>query len=123
MSEKTVSDITKISNEAGKDNQKRAEITKMPLKRVGQQDTYTFKDEDGNETTYTFFFPGLRPAQDIIDYAKMGNGAIAEADYNQGLMDKVIVDPKTNWDYWDDHEGYAAVMDAADQFLGKWMRK
>lgn len=123
MTEKTTSRNTKDSNQAGRNNQNRPKVTKMPLARVGKTETYTFEDEDHNKTEYKFFFPGLKNAQLIIDNARMGNGAISEAAYNQGLMEQVIVEPKTDWGYWNDNAGYAEVMDAADGFLGKWLHK
>ncbi|MFC6202573.1 hypothetical protein ACFP1L_11935 [Lactiplantibacillus nangangensis] len=116
---KTVSKEAKETTEVAQARQNRPEVTKMPMKRVGTTEDYTYKDSDGNETNYTFYFPGLAKAEGIIDSSRMGNGAIATRSYNQQLMDQVVVEPKTNWEYWEEHEGYSDVMDAADSFLGK----
>lgn len=120
---KTVSKDTKATTEVAQERQNRPEVTKMPMKRVGTTEDYTVKDADGNETTYTFFFPGLAKAEGIVDNARMGNGSISTRAYNQQLMDQVIVEPKTSWEYWEEHEGYREVMDEADSFLGKVLAK
>ncbi|WP_436704237.1 hypothetical protein [Lactiplantibacillus plantarum] len=114
---KTVSKDTKATTEAAQVRQNRPEATKMPMKRVGTTKDYVYKDEEGNETTYTFFFPGIAKAEEIIDNARMGNGALADRPYHQGLMDQVIVEPKTDRDYWEEHSGYHTVMQEADSFL------
>lgn len=67
---------------------------------------------------YTFQFPGTRRTQQILDRSKM-TGVHSDEVFNDLLMKEVIVHPKTNWDYWDSHEGYREVMDKADRFLGK----
>lgn len=120
---KTVSKDTKATTEVAQVRQNRPEVTKMPMKRVGTTEDYTVKDAEGNETTYTFFFPGIAKAEELIDNARMGNGAISTRAYNQQVMAQVIVEPKTDWDYWEEHEGYSEVMDAADSFLGKILHK
>lgn len=123
VANKTVSKDTKATAEAAQANQNRPEVTKMPMKRVGTTRDFTFKDSDGNETKYTFYFPGLAKAEDILDNARMGNGVVSTRAYNQQLMDQVIVEPKTDWTYWEEHEGYREVMDEADSFLGQVLGK
>ncbi|ARW50296.1 MULTISPECIES: hypothetical protein [Levilactobacillus] len=119
---KTVSQDTKATNEVAKARQKRDEAERVPLKRIGKTETITVEDFDGPKD-YTFFFPGLKKAHNLVDFARMGNGVIDNTTYNEGLMKTVIVEPKTDWDYWDEHDGYGKVMDEADRFLGEWLRK
>ena len=118
VAKKTVSQDTKTTNEVAKARQKRDEVERMPLKRMGKTEKVTVKGQD-----YTLFFPGLKKAHQIVDLSRMGNGVMDNSAYDEALMKQVIVDPKTDWDYWDDHEGYGEVMEKADQFLGKWLRK
>lgn len=122
VAKKTVSQDTKTTNEVAKARQKRDEVERMPLKRMGKTETITVDDYDGPKD-YTFFFPGLKKAHNLVDFARMGNGVIDNTTYNEGLMKTVIVEPQTNWDYWDEHDGYGKVMDEADRFLGEWLRK
>ncbi|CRH18102.1 conserved hypothetical protein [Carnobacterium maltaromaticum] len=49
----------------------------------------------------------------------MLNGVISDEAYNHQLMEIVIIEPKTNWDYWDENAGYREVMALADNFLGR----
>jgi len=122
VAKKTVSKDTQATNEVAKARQQRDEAERVPLKRMGKTETITVDDFDGPKE-YTFFFPGLRKAHNIVDQSRMGNGVVDNDVYDGRLMKEVIVEPKTSWDYWDDHEGYGEVMEKADQFLGKWLRK
>ena len=122
VANKTVSQDTKATNEVAKARQKRDEVERMPLKRMGKTETITVDDYDGPKD-YTLFFPGLKKAHNLVDFARMGNGVIDNTTYNEGLMKTVIVEPKTDWDYWDEHDGYGKVMDEADRFLGEWLHK
>lgn len=81
--------------------------------KFGKQDKLT-----AGGVEYTFQFPGTRKSQEILDMAKGPAGKFNDTVYNEQLMEHVIVAPKTNWDYWDEHDGYREVMDAADRFLG-----
>ena len=90
------------------------EAEKKPFNRFGKQETHEVKGIE-----YTFQFPGVRAAQEIVDVAKGPSGTFSDGRYNQQLMDMVIVSPKTDWDYWDEHEGYTEVMALADNFLGR----
>jgi len=81
--------------------------------KFGKQETHT---EAG--VKYTFQFPGTRKTQEILDLAK-SPGFFSDKIYNEQLMEHVIVAPKTDFDYWDEHKGYREVMAAADRFLGE----
>lgn len=90
------------------------ETEKTPLKKFGAQETF---EVEGAE--YTLQFPGVRKAQQILDASKMVNNVYNDEAYNTQLMDLVIISPKVNWDYWDEHAGYREVMQKADNFLGR----
>lgn len=86
---------------------------KKPLNKLGKQETFEFGDVE-----YTFQFPGVRRAQQILDASKSVGGGFVDEAYHTLLMSEIIVEPKINWDYWDDNEGYLTVMNKADTFLG-----
>lgn len=66
--------------------------------------------------TYTFTFPGMEKFQEVVDeYSPYG-----QKDYYEAIMENIII-PKISWDYWDNHSGYLEVMQAADQFLAKYL--
>lgn len=66
---------------------------------------------------YTLQHPGVRKALQIMDVSKGPNGILSEPLYGQ-LMEHVIVSPRTNWDYWDQHvESMEGVMTEAFRFL------
>lgn len=90
------------------------EADKKPFNKFGKKETFEVAD-----VTYTLQFPGVRRAQQILDGSKGPAGIFYDEAYNTKLMEEVIVDPKVDWDYWDEHEGYREVMDKADTFLGK----
>lgn len=93
------------------------------LSKKGKQETFELKNDDGKVIgKYTFQFPGVRRTQELIDEAKNVAGIVEDKKYNEALMKHVIVEPKVSWDYWDDHEGYRRVLEAADRFLGKLLR-
>ena len=94
-----------------------SEAVKKPMNRFGKQEKHTV---DGIE--YTFQFPGVKRAQEIVDLSKMANGLHSDLLYNESLMKDVIVAPKTDWDYWDENEGYMEVLGKADRFLAEMLR-
>lgn len=85
--------------------------------KSGEQQEYKFVDKDGNEKVYIFQYPGLREAVQIRDRSKNQFGGLIEEKYYDELMKHVIVSPKTNWEYWEEHEGFAEVLGAANTFL------
>lgn len=79
-----------------------------------KQDEHTHKETG---IKYVFQFPGTKRAQEILDISKQG-GSFSDTTYNELLMKEVIASPQTDWDYWDEHDGYMEVLDKADRFLG-----
>jgi hypothetical protein len=95
----------------------------VKMSKDGKRETFELKDKGGKIIeTYTFQFPGVLKTQELVDESTNGYGATVTKDYNEALMKHVIIEPKTNWPYWDEHEGYRRVMEAADRFLGKLLR-
>ncbi|EUJ24765.1 hypothetical protein PGRAN_02680 [Listeria grandensis FSL F6-0971] len=120
MAEEKKNTATKKDIEAVQAKQSIPEAEKNPMGKFGVKET--FEGPDGTE--YTFQFPGTRAAQDIIDQSKNGYGVVVESAYNEALWKSVIVSPQgINWDYWDEmpNRGYRDVMNAADNFLGRWI--
>lgn len=71
----------------------------------------------GTGIKYVFQFPGTKRAREILDESKE-TGSFRDAVYHELLMKEVIASPQTDWDYWDEHDGYLEVLTEADQFLG-----
>ncbi|MCI3027686.1 hypothetical protein LMF32_00860 [Desemzia sp. C1] len=90
---------------------------KTPMKKFGVQEK---KEVAGIE--YTLQFPGVRAAQRILDSSKQIGGIFNDEAYNSQIMESVIVEPKVDWDYWDEHEGYRELMAIADNFLGRMLK-
>ncbi|PCZ07323.1 hypothetical protein AWL03_14540 [Listeria monocytogenes] len=115
MAEKK-NNATKNDVEAAQTAQKIPKSVKKPFNKFAKQEVY--KASDG--TKYTLQFPGTRRAQEILDESKNGYGVVVDSVYYERIMREVIVEPNgLDLDYWDEHEGYREVMNAADNFLGR----
>ncbi|TES45655.1 hypothetical protein [Shouchella lehensis] len=82
--------------------------------------TITEVDEKGNEkeVVYTLQHPGVLKATEIIDATILdGSGKTSIKTMYDEYMKHVIVNPKTNWDYWEEHEGLQKVMGECASFL------
>jgi hypothetical protein len=89
----------------------------MP-KQSGKQKEYVFKSGEGKETTYLFQHPGVRGAVLLRGRARDDlTGNLNKEKYSEELMKKVIVQPRTNRKYWEENEGFLAVMKEASTFL------
>lgn len=91
---------------------KKEEVTK--LEKLGKQKKVTVQGVE-----YTLQFPGVRHAQKILDASQIRPGVYNDEIYNGLIMEDVIVEPKINWDYWDENLGYRELMREADRFLGE----
>jgi hypothetical protein len=69
------------------------------------------------EVTYLFQHPGVRAGVQIRGRSKDATGHLDEEKYYTELMKHVIVQPKTDWDYWEEHEGFMEVIKEASSFL------
>jgi len=81
--------------------------------KFGLQEKHTVEGVE-----YTFQFPGTRKTQEILDDSS-GKGSFSNVKYHEDIMEHVIVNPRTTWDYWDENAGYREVMTLADNFLGR----
>jgi hypothetical protein len=97
-------------------NANKREMLQM-AKKSGSQKQYTYTDSEGKETVYTFQHPGVRGGVQLRGRAKDATGNLDEEKYYEELMKKVVVDPKNNWEYWEDNEGFQDVMKEASTFL------
>lgn len=68
---------------------------------------------------YTFQFPGVKATIELLDRCKNRFGNVVDSAYFEEIMENVIIEPKTDWDYWDTHDGLREVMALADNFLGR----
>lgn len=67
---------------------------------------------------FTFQHPGIRTLIRISDKCKNKHGVLQAEPYYTEIMNHVIVDPKTSWDYFEEHEEIMEdVMEAAITFL------
>lgn len=87
-----------------------------------KSDEIILTDEDGEEiATYTFKWPGLLEYQRMLEVAKDANGNVMNSAMFELIMENVIT-PKTDWKYWDEHEGYNDVMLNAQAFLNRTLQ-
>ena len=75
-----------------------------------------FKCED---VEYTFQRPPMRDTVKMRDRCKDSNGELVEEKYYDEIMKHVIVEPKFDWEHWDEHEGFQEVMSEAIKFCNK----
>lgn len=85
--------------------------------KAGSQKEFIVTNEQGEETKYLFQHPGVKGGVQLRGRAKDMNGNLDEEKYYGELMSKVIVQPKVNWDYWEENEGFQEVMKEASTFL------
>lgn len=114
MAETKKNNATKKDVEIAQASQNTPQEVKQPMKKFGTQEVYEATDG----TKYKFQFPGVRKAQQIIDDSRNGYGLVVTGSYYEELWENVIMEPKVDWDYWEEHEGYQEVMSACDRFLG-----
>jgi hypothetical protein len=85
-----------------------------PTSKFGLQEKHTVGGVE-----YTLQFPGVKATIELLDRSKNRFGNVIDSPYYQEIMDNVIVNPRTDWDYWDTHDGLREVMALADNFLGR----
>lgn len=99
------------------DNKKTVEPQKID--RLGAHKDWTFTDANGYERKYTFQFPGLKKAYEMIDNATMANGQIAKGVLFEEYLENVVVSERlTSLDDLIDRPGIGELFDAIDSFLG-----
>jgi hypothetical protein len=85
---------------------------KKPMAKFGEQKVVEIEG-----TEYTLQHPGIREAVKMRDRCKDMNGQMNEEKYYSALMEHVIVQPKVNWAYFDEHDGFNDLMAEAATFL------
>jgi len=107
----------KISNE--KRQSKRAVFTHLKLKsevnkmaKIGTQKTI---EVEGIE--YTLQHPGTRANVQIQDRTMTDKGIPSMEKMAEEIFKHVIVNPKVDFDYFDEHDGYEEVLSEAMTFL------
>lgn len=68
-------------------------------------------DENGDEQTFIFKFPGMRK------YIELMNIEDTPKQIDAMLKASVVYPKRVDLDYFDEHEGYAQVKEALDTFL------
>lgn len=107
QNQETVKETTTVQT----DTTKSANTEKITF---GTQEKHTVEGVE-----YTFQFPGVKATIELLDRCKNRFDNIVESAYYEEIMENVIVDPKVDWDYWEEHAGLREVMALADNFLGR----
>lgn len=97
------------------------------MAKLGKQTEVTITedvlDKDGKKTdtvdvVYKLQHPGVKKATEILDATIVdGSGKTSITTMYEEYMKHVIVEPKTDWDYWEEHEGMQKVMGECATFL------
>ncbi|MED3439273.1 hypothetical protein P4393_07290 [Bacillus subtilis] len=67
---------------------------------------------------YTLQHPGTRRMVELQDEAvNLNTGKPTSADLYELYMKEVVVDPKVNYEYFDEHEGFMELMREVQSFL------
>lgn len=70
------------------------------------------------ETEYVLQHPGVRKALQMKDSSRDQHRNIMAEPYYDQIMQHVIVSPKTNWEYWEEHfDDMEEVIGEAVRFL------
>ncbi len=94
-------------------------VEPQKIDRLGAHEDWTFKDDNGYEWKYTFQFPGLVKAYEMLDNATMANGQTAKSVlFNEYLQNVVVSERLTSIDDLIDRPGVEELFNAIDSFLG-----
>lgn len=94
-------------------------IEPQKIDRLGAHEEWTFEDANGYKWKYSFQFPGLKRAYEMIDNATMANGQIAKSILFDEYLQNVVVSEKlTSVDDLTDRPGIDDLFNAIDSFLG-----
>lgn len=111
--EQTVSEVVNNTVDNAENTVESASVS-TPKSKFGLQEKHTVGGVE-----YVFQFPGVKSTIELLDRCKNRFNNVVNSDYYPEIMDNVIISPKTNWDYWDTHDGLMEVMALADNFLGR----
>lgn len=99
---------------------KTAQVEPQKIDRLTAHEDWTYTDDNGYEWKYTFQFPGLKKAYEMLDDATMANGQIAKSILFDEYLKNVVVSEKlTSVDDLIDRPGVNELYDAIDSFLGQ----
>ena len=94
-------------------------VEPQKIDRLGAHEDWTFKDDNGYEWKYTFQFPGLKKAYEMIDNATMANVQVAKSIiFDEYLQNVVVSERLTSIDDLIDRPGVDDLFNAIDSFLG-----
>lgn len=83
------------------------------MSKFGKQKKVTIQG-----TEYTLQHPGTRRMVELQDEAvNLNTGKPNSADLYDLYMKEVVVDPKVNYEYFDEHEGFMELMREVQSFL------
>ncbi|NJI50583.1 hypothetical protein [Bacillus subtilis] len=83
------------------------------MSKFGKQKKVTIQG-----TEYTLQHPGTRRMVELQDEAvNLNTGKPTSADLYDLYMKEVVVDPKVNYEYFDEHEGFMELMKEVQSFL------
>ncbi|QBO37281.1 hypothetical protein EQG49_12830 [Periweissella cryptocerci] len=89
--------------------------------KFGSTDSISITDTDDTVIEYKFQFPGVEETVTLKDNAKSADGVFIWHDYYKSIMDVVLVSPRTDFDYWENHKGFGQVMEAGVDFLERFL--
>ncbi|MFY0324907.1 hypothetical protein [Bacillus sp. YIM B13590] len=83
------------------------------MSKFGKQKKVTIQG-----TEYTLQHPGTRRMVELQDEAvNLNTGKPTSADLYDLYMKEVVVDPRVNYEYFDEHEGFMELMREVQSFL------
>ncbi|MDP8527103.1 hypothetical protein [Bacillus subtilis] len=113
MAKKKKSNAKKQSNRAAFQYMQTKQAEGKPMSKFGKQKKVTIQG-----TEYTLQHPGTRRMVELQDEAvNLNTGKPTSADLYELYMKEVVVDPKVNYEYFDEHEGFMELMREVQSFL------
>ncbi len=94
-------------------------IEPQTVDRLGNNEEWIFTDANGYDWKYTFQFPGVMKAYEMLDNARMANGMIAKSILYNEYLQNIVVSEKLELDDMNDRPGLEELFEAMDLFLGE----
>lgn len=83
---------------------------------------FVYTDKNGYDWHYTFQFPGVKKAYQMLDNARMDNGVTSTAElYDQYIQNVIVAPHGLTIESFDKRPGIEEVTDAIDTFLGEML--
>lgn len=109
-----------VNNAATKSKEAAENVPVPQVTKYGKQENWTYTDKNEKVWEYTFQYPGMRTAMEILDNSRMANGILSRTMFADLLLEHVVVEPRNlTIDDFDERPGMNELIDAADEFLGK----